>query len=47
MRYDILVGINEHPNAVILAFLEDGDDVADVLVVIDPTALSERRREAE
>jgi len=44
VRYDILVRINEYPDAVILAFLEDGDDVVDVGVIVDPTALSERKR---
>jgi len=47
VRYDILMGIHEYPKAVMLAFLEDGDDVVDVLVVIDSTVLSERRREGQ
>jgi hypothetical protein len=43
VRYDVLVGIDEDPQAMILAFLEDGNDVVDIIVIIYSSSQSELR----
>jgi hypothetical protein len=40
VRYDVLVGIDENPQAMILAFLEYGDHVVDIVVVIHTSTQS-------
>jgi hypothetical protein len=47
VRYDVLVGIDEDPEAMILAFLENGHHVIDIIIVIYPSSLSELRHRIE